>query len=81
MGDPKSVREEREREWLVGEVAEAAALTDAERVAILRDLLRTTDAIRRSKSEAELRRDEDVRVALDEAPGRARYRAVVGRLS
>ena len=57
----------------------AADLTDADRIRILRDLLRTADAIRKSKSAEELRRDEEVRRSLEE-PGRQRYIALWERL-
>jgi hypothetical protein len=70
----------REREWLEGDVARAALLTDADRIRVLRDLLRTAAAIRRTKSPRELRRDEEIRRAMDE-PGLARYRALVERLA
>jgi len=70
----------REREWLESDVARAALLTDADRIRVLRDLLRTAAAIRRTKSPGDLRRDEEVRRAMDE-PGRARYRALVERLN
>ncbi|MBI4564973.1 MAG: hypothetical protein HY716_09810 [Planctomycetes bacterium] len=73
-------RERRERDWLAREVALAASLTDADRVRILRDLLRTADAIRRSKSPDELRRDEEVRRFLEDRPARARYIALVERI-
>ena len=72
-------RERRGREWLEGEVACAAALTDSDRIRILRDLLRTADAIRRGKSDEDLRREEDVRRVLDEEPARRRYLAFVER--
>ena len=72
-------RERRERAWLEGEVRRAAGLTDADRVRILQDLLRTADAIRRAKSPEELRREDEVRRSLD-APGRARYIALAERL-
>jgi hypothetical protein len=74
-----SESERREREGLAAEVAFAAGLTDAERIRILRDLLRTADAIRRSKSAADLFRDEQVRRLLEE-PGRKRYIALCERL-
>ena len=70
----------REREWLEGDVARAALLTDADRIRVLRDLLRTAAAIQRTKSPRELRRDEEIRRAMDE-PGRTRYRALVKRLT
>jgi hypothetical protein len=70
----------REREWLEADVAQAAALTDADRIRILRDLLRTAAAIQRTKSPDDLRRDEETRRAMDE-PGLARYRALVDRLA
>ena len=81
MARKSSERDERERVWLARDVAEAADLTDADRVRILRDLLRTSDAIRRGKSEAELLRDEEVRRVLEEKPGRDRYGALAERLS
>ena len=62
-----------ERDWLEGEVRLAASLSDADRIRILRDLLRTAEAIRRTKSAEELAREEEVRRALEEDPGRARY--------
>jgi hypothetical protein len=75
-----ATRLDRERQWLEHEVACAASLTDADRVRILRDLLRTADAIQRGKSPEENRRAEEARRLLDE-PGRARYRALVARLT
>jgi hypothetical protein len=45
---------------------------------ILRDLLRTADAICKSKSPEELRRDEEFRRSLEE-PGRKRYLALCER--
>lgn len=74
-----SERERREREGIAAEVAFAADLTDADRIRIFRDLLRTADAIRKSKSAEELRRDEEVRRFFDE-PGRQRYIALSERL-
>jgi hypothetical protein len=74
-----SERERKERQGLAAEVAFAAGLSDADRIRILRDLLRTADAIRKSKSVDELRRDEEVRQLL-EAPGRQRYLALSERL-
>jgi hypothetical protein len=74
-----SEREHREREGLAAEVAFAAGLSDADRIRILRDLLRTVDAIQKSKSVEELRRDEEVRRLLEE-PGRQRYIALCQRL-
>lgn len=71
---------DKEREWLENEVRLAAPLTDADRIRILRDLLRTIDAISRGKSPEELRRDEEVRRRLDEEPGRRRYAALAERL-
>src|SRR5947199_10845084 len=73
-------RSDRERQWLEREVAWAAFLTDADRVRILRDLLRTADAIQRAKSPEEIQRAEEVRRLLDES-GRARYCALIGRLT
>jgi len=71
--------ERREREWLEREVRWAATLTDADRIRILRDLLFTVEAIRRTKSAAELAREEEVRRTL-EAPGRGRYEALHDRI-
>jgi hypothetical protein len=73
-------RDRREREWLAAEVALAATLSDADRIRILRDLLRTADAIRQSKSAEELEREEEVRHQLEELPGRQRYLALCERL-
>ncbi|MCZ6795979.1 MAG: hypothetical protein O7J95_20415 [Planctomycetota bacterium] len=70
-------RERRER--LESDVRLAASLSDADRIRILRDLLRTVDAIRRGKSPEELRREDDARRALAE-PGRRRYVALAERL-
>lgn len=72
-------RAQREREWLEAEVVAAASLEDNERVQILRDLLRTVDAIRAGKSPEELAREEQARRTLD-APGKERYRALAERL-
>ena len=74
-----SERVRREHEGLAGEVEFAADLTDADRIRIFRDLLRTADAINKSKSAEELRRDEEVRRSLEE-PGRQRYLALCERL-
>jgi len=74
-----SERERKEWDGLAAEVAFAAGLSDADRIRILRDLLRTADAIRRSKSPDELRQDEEVRRLLEEG-GRARYVALCERL-
>jgi len=74
-----SERARREQEGLAAEVEFAADLTDVDRIRILRDLLRTADAIRKSKSAEELRRDEEVRRSLEE-PGRQRYIALWERL-
>ena len=74
-------RDRREREGLAAEVALAATLSDAQRVAILRDLLRTADAIRKSKSAEALRREEEVRYQLDVLPSRRRYIAFAERLT
>jgi hypothetical protein len=68
--------ERREREWLAGEVAISAKLSDADRIRILRDLLRTADAIRKTKSADDLRREEEVRRRLEEFPARQRYIAL-----
>ena len=73
-------RNRRELEWLENEVRQAASLSDADRIRILRDLLRTADAIRREKSPEELERDEEVRRILNDLPGRERYAALAERL-
>lgn len=72
--------ERRERESLEAEVRHAASLSDDDRIRILRDLLRTADAIRENKSAEELRRDDEVHDLLDVRPGRANYIALVERL-
>jgi hypothetical protein len=72
-------RERREWDWLRRECAAAASLAAADRVRIFRDLLATSEAIQRTKSPAQLRREEEVRRALD-AEGRARYVALAERL-
>jgi hypothetical protein len=74
-----SERERLEREGLAAEVAFAADLTDADRIRILRDLLRTADAIRKSKSAEEIRRDDEIRRLLED-PGRQRYIALSERI-
>ncbi len=74
-----SERDRKEREGIAAEVAFAAGLSDADRIRILRDLLRTADAIRKSKSPDELRQDEEVRRFLEDG-GRARYIALCERL-
>ena len=76
----EEARQQREREWLAGEVRMAAKLSDRDRIRILRDLLETAEAIRRSKIPDELRRDEEVRNALEREPGLRRYRALAERL-
>ena len=76
----EEARQQREREWLAGEVRMAAKLSDRDRIRILRDLLETAEFIRRSKTAEELRRDEEVRVALECEPGLRRYRALVERM-
>jgi hypothetical protein len=73
------VDHQREKEWLEAEVRLASTLTDRDRIRILRDLLRTVDAIRRTKTPEELEREEEVRRVLEEAPGRARYLAWIER--
>jgi hypothetical protein len=70
---------ELERKWLESEVALAANFSDADRLRIFRDLLRTADAIQKTKSPEALRREEEVRRILDEAPGRERYAAIMKR--
>ena len=57
----------------------AASLTDADRIRILRDLLRTAEAIQGTKSPEDLRREEEVRRRLDEAPGRKHYAEFIER--
>jgi hypothetical protein len=74
-------RELNERAWLENEVQLAENLTDADRIRILRDLLRTVDAIRRNKSQEELRHEEEVRWRLELAPARERYAKLVERLT
>ena len=73
-------RERREREWLESEVRLAAGLTDADRIRILRDLLRTAEAIRRTKPPEQLRREDEVRRILEDDPARERYEALAERL-
>jgi len=73
-------RDHRELEWLENEVRHAASLSDADRIKILRDLLRTADAIRSEKSAEEIERDEEVRRILNDLPGRERYAALAERL-
>ena len=73
-------RDQKEFEWLRREVALAARLTDADRVRILQDLLITADAIRAGKPADDLRREEEARRVLEDAPGKARYRALAERL-
>ena len=72
--------EQRELEWLRGEVAAASSLTDADRIAILEDLWQTVEAIRATKTVEQLQREEQARLTLDGA-GLARYRALAARLS
>ena len=73
-------REDRERVWLEAEVRGAASLSDADRIRILRDLLRTADAIRKTKTPQELRREEEIRRVLEEIPARERYAQLAERL-
>lgn len=75
----QKARLKREREWLEAEVAAARSLTDEDRVDILCDLSETVDAIRATKSEEELERQEEVRRELDR-PGKDRYRALAERV-
>jgi hypothetical protein len=75
-----TIRERREREWLESEVRLAASLSDRDRIRILRDLLRTVDAIQRSKTPVELRREAEIRALLEDEPARARYAALAERL-
>jgi hypothetical protein len=76
----EELRNQREKEWLAAEVRMAANLTDRDRIRILRDLLEAAESIRRSKTPEDLRRDEEVRNALEREPGLRRYRALVERL-
>jgi len=69
-----------ERECLEDEVRLAATLTDRDRIRILRDLLETLEAIRRTKTPEDLEREEEARRVLEEEPGRARYEALARRL-
>ncbi len=71
---------QREREWLATEVRAAARLTDADRIRILRDLLRARDAFRAAKTPEELACEEEVRRKLERDPGLARYAALAERL-
>jgi hypothetical protein len=66
-------RDQFERTWLESEVLLAAALSDADRARVFRDLLRTADAIQRTKSAEQLSREEEVRHRLEELPARERY--------
>jgi hypothetical protein len=75
----EKARLKREREWLEAEVAAARSLTDEDRVRILCDLWETVDAIRATKSEEDLEREEEARRELDR-PGKERYRALAERL-
>lgn len=74
-------RDQLERTWLEAEVRLAASLTDSDRIRILRDLLRTVDAIRRSKTPDEIRREDDVRRTLETEPALRRYIALAERLA
>ncbi len=71
---------DREREWLEREVRLAASLTDAERVRILQDLFRTVEAIRRTKSPEQLRREEEVRRLMEDVPLRESLVALAERM-
>ena len=73
-------RDRREMEWLASEVALASSLTDADRIRILRDLLRTAHAIRASKSADQILREDEVRRVLEDVPARERYVATAERL-
>lgn len=68
-----------ELECLKRDAALAARLTDEERIRIVEDLWETAQAIRRSKSPDEIRREESARRELD-APGRERYQELAARL-
>jgi hypothetical protein len=74
-------RDRAERASLEEEVRMATNLTDADRIRIFRDLLRTADAIESTKSPEQLEREEEVRRRLEEEPGRARYLQWVERFS
>jgi hypothetical protein len=71
----------REREWPDSEVRLAAGLTDQDRIRILRDLLRTAEAIQRTKSPDQLRREEEVRRLLEDEPALGRWAALAERLA
>lgn len=71
---------ETELDWLAREVKAASRLSDADRIRIFRDLLRTVDAIRATKTAEELRRDEEARRILEVEPGRANYLAWAERM-
>jgi hypothetical protein len=68
-----------ERAWLRREVESAVRLTDEERIRILRDLVSTSESIRRTKSVQELLRDDEVRRLLDTSIGRKNHLAWVER--
>ena len=73
--------ERAERVWLESEIKLAATLTDAERIRIFKDLLRTAEAIQRTKSPEQLEREEEVRRLLEYEPAKARYAELVTRLA
>lgn len=73
-------RQMAESEWLRGQVALAAGLSDADRVRILKDLLRTAAAIEKTKTPDQIERERCIRFELETAPGRARYLAWIDRL-
>lgn len=70
-----------ELEWLAREVRAAERLSDADRIRIFRDLLRTADAIRAMKTPEEIRREEEARRILEIEPGRANDLAWVERMT
>ncbi|MBI1853224.1 MAG: hypothetical protein HYR85_23040 [Planctomycetes bacterium] len=76
--DPSLETYQREREWLDREVAAAATFTDADRIRILEDLLRTGEAIQRTKTPEQIEREDAVRRAID-GEGLARYRELAER--
>jgi hypothetical protein len=75
-----SDRVPREEDWLTDEVLRADSLTDRDRIRILRDLLRTADAIRKTKTVHELEAEEEARRILEREPGLRRYIELAQRL-
>ena len=73
--------DDRELQWLESEIRFAARLSDADRIRILRDLLRTTAAIQRTKSAEQLRREAEFRRQNDDLPVRQRLDELAERLA